>query len=228
MMDGGRQAVIYSMAINTSRDVAMVLPVPVTRESGSKALTFVSLNDFPDLFDHLQHCFVQFSNVSSRGYSAKSPQAVLKVVKVGAFDASYVPRIADFDRLDERFRLPSDVWAKIPGYKDFGFAVFKLAAGQVDVHPMAFTFVTATKGSLFFPTLHIHDGKVHSRERFDHTLYCQGEALNADQWEESWGLAGKRFKSPSAKGLVDPGGHVFRMTVSGLHLNRDITAQIAR
>jgi hypothetical protein len=36
------------------------------------------------------------------------------VREVGSFEASYVPKIADFSRLDERFRLPVAVWKKLP------------------------------------------------------------------------------------------------------------------
>jgi hypothetical protein len=101
----------------------------------------------------------------------------LKVVSVGAYDASFVPTIADFSRLDARFRLPEGVWAKLPGYADFGFAVFKLKPGNAQVHPMAFSFPTALADTVFFPTLHIHDGEVHAKERFDHTLYLQGASV---------------------------------------------------
>jgi hypothetical protein len=40
-------------------------------------------------------------------------------------------------------RLPEGVWAKLPGYADFGFAVFKLKPGNAQVHPMAFSFPAA-------------------------------------------------------------------------------------
>ena len=38
---------------------------------------------------------------------------------------------------------------------------------------MAFEFETRLKNEIFFPTVHIHDGEVHKREHFDHTLYLQ-------------------------------------------------------
>jgi hypothetical protein len=34
----------------------------------------------------------------------------LEVIQVGDFEASFVPTVKDFSRLDERFRLPSAVW----------------------------------------------------------------------------------------------------------------------
>ena len=89
-----------------------------------------------------------------------------------------MPTLADFDRLDPKFTLPQEVWAKIPEYENFGFAVFQLAAGQLRPHPMAFEFQT-DKDELFFPTIHIHDGEVHQSEHFDHVLYMQHAGLDS-------------------------------------------------
>jgi hypothetical protein len=52
--------------------------------------------------------------------------------------------------------------------------VFKLKAGDHKIHPMAFRFPTRDPARLFFPTVHVHDGRVRARARFDHTLYFQG------------------------------------------------------
>ena len=88
-------------------------------------------------------------------------------------EASFVPTIADFDRLDERFRLPKETWHHLPQYNKFGFAVFKLKPGEKRIHPMAFEFPRSDSKRLFFPTVHIHDGEVHATADFDHILYCQ-------------------------------------------------------
>ena len=45
---------------------------------------------------------------------------------VGEFEASFVANIGDFSRLDRRFRIALEVWAELPTYADYGFAVFKL------------------------------------------------------------------------------------------------------
>jgi hypothetical protein len=42
---------------------------------------------------------------------------------------------------------------------------------------MAFEFVTRQPDTLFFPTLHVHDGLVHESAKFDHYLYYQGENI---------------------------------------------------
>jgi hypothetical protein len=68
--------------------------------------------------------------------------------------------------------LPNKMWAKIPQYAEYGFAVFQLAAGSLKPHPMAFEF-QSDRDSVYFPTLHIHDGEIHATEEFDHVLYLQ-------------------------------------------------------
>ena len=111
------------------------------------------------------------------------PKAALPVVEVGKFVASFVPAIKDFARLDKQFRLPDGVWEKLPLYKEFGFAVFKLKKpekGEQTVHPMAFEFPRASKRILFFPTVHIHDGTVPAKARFDHSLFAQVGDVAAD------------------------------------------------
>ena len=41
--DGGRQFVVYSMTLRAKEELAMVLPLPVIRGSGEKAVTFIDL-----------------------------------------------------------------------------------------------------------------------------------------------------------------------------------------
>src|SRR5690606_16069404 len=97
----------------------------------------------------------------------------LAVHEVGDFVASFVPTLADFRRLDPQFVIPQESWDKIPEYSDYGFAVFQLKSLVGNPHPMAFEFTTRWPDRIFFPTVHIHDGEVHDREEFDHTLYLQ-------------------------------------------------------
>ncbi|PTL81977.1 hypothetical protein DAT35_19365 [Vitiosangium sp. GDMCC 1.1324] len=78
--------------------------------------------------------------------------------------------------MDPRFRLPTETWTRLGRYQDFGFVVFKLRAGKaLQVHPMAFSFPTRDPEQLFFPTVHVHDGKIHGEAEFDHGLYYQAE-----------------------------------------------------
>jgi hypothetical protein len=169
----------------------------------------------------------------SRGDKSLGPKPgsapALKVVDVGAFEASFVPAVKDFSRLDERFRLPAEVWESLPQYKDYGFVVFKLKKTEKDkekakVHPMAFEFPRANPKKLFFPTVHIHDGKVHDKAGFDHALYCQqsGEEDLLMKWEESPQPAGMFMNIDKCQGLLEKGGHCYRLNLHGKLKNEDI------
>jgi len=224
-LDGhGRQFVIYAMSVATKQEVAMVLPLPVASESGESAVTFVNLEKYPLLFDDMAAGFPRarsYADPFAAAGGAKSAAAVLPVEQVGAFEASYVPTVADFSRLDKRFRMPAGTWEKLPGYAGFGFAVFKLRKGVHDVHPMAFSFASGVPDRLFFPTLHIHDGEVHPKAEFDHTLYCQGSGLKHGEWRESPGIANQFMKPELTKGVVFGAHHIYKRELNGELANTD-------
>ena len=92
---------------------------------------------------------------------------------------------------------------------------------------MAFAFPTALTGQVFFPTLHIHDGKIHDREVFDHTLYMQGEGFDLDTggWQESPKIAVAKVKCGYAHNMVRPEMHVHRNVIRGNMRNGDIIVQ---
>ncbi len=220
-LGGDRQALAYQMKLTTPVPVAMVLPLPTAGRDES-TLEFVDLSALPDLFDRLARAFpepeLDLGLPKSQGILRGGRQK-LEVVPVGDFVASFVPTRGDFSRLDERFRLPDRVWDALPRYADWGFAVFQLARerqGKQDVHPMAFTFRTREPAKLFFPTVHVHDGAVHSDAHFDHTLYAQGAALA----EVSSLDAETVVDLVKAKGIVG-GGKLARKGVHGTQRNDD-------
>src|SRR5262249_5640376 len=179
------------MYVKASEDLAMVLPIPTPKNAAEDAVRFISLKDYADFFADMLKGFPTRSLGSPGAKSKKdAPEPKLAVVKVGSFEASFVPKVSDFARLDERFRLPAPTWDALPAYKDYGFCVFKLAKGEKKIHPMAFEFPRAEKNRLFFPTVHIHDGKVHKTATFDHILYCQKSKEDTMSWTESPQLAG--------------------------------------
>jgi hypothetical protein len=219
---GGRQYLVYSMALAADEDLAMVLPLPVAKRSGEGAVRFINLEGYPDFFADLR---AGFPEVLSLGRGGDAPEGcrTLKVVSVGSFEASYVPSVADFDRLDERFRMPAGVWDELPLYRDFGFAVFKLKSGAHTLHPMAFEFPRANAKQLFFPTVHVHDGRVRKMAVFDHALFCQvGHDRQVPQWERSPGPAGRFTKADKAQGVIDPSAACWRQRIHGRHMNVDI------
>ena len=225
-----RQLLAYQMRYSTKKEVAMILPIPVVSGSPEDAVKFLDLEKEPELFEKLEKLWPvpdrtgakSPAPVAGGGYSGKP----LPVIRVGAFEASFVPTQADFARLDFRFRLKDKVWQKLPQYADWGFAVFKLRKDATTVHPMAFSFPNANPGNgLFFPTVRIHDGKVHAEEEFSHTLYCQTPSgyYGPKGWEESGKLPVSPGKIEDA-GLLDKSDHVYRRSLLGLLPNRDTYA----
>jgi hypothetical protein len=169
----------------------------------------------------------------------------LRVHDVGRFETSFVPHLVDFDRLDERFRLPPDVWDRLSVYKDYGFAVFKLKGsgsgelrGLLDkllraevssvkprgVHPMALECPRRNPELLYFPTVHVHDRTIYDHATFDHMLYCQPDPkVDAflQGWEPSHGPARKFIDVARTESIVNPNGYCWRRPLSGRLENRD-------
>jgi hypothetical protein len=222
----GRQCLVYSMTMQAKEDLAMILPLPVQVGAGEKAVSFIDLSGYPGFFADLAKGFPQplaTADSAPRGLGAQPPRK-LEVLKVGSFEASFVPTVNDFSRLDERFRLPAGTWDKLPAYRNHGFAVFKLKAGETKVHPMAFSFPRAKPEELFFPTVHIHDGKVHERAEFDHVLNCQRgpeDLFTLLDWEESFRPAAAFMQLAKAKDVIVGDGHCYKLTLSGDRPNQD-------
>lgn len=221
----GRQVLVYRMQFGATEAMAMILPIPVAAGSGENALRFIDLSNYGIFFTMMERGFPPPPNFGG-SLSAPAPATrALKVMDVGNFVASFVPSVKDFEHLDERFRLAPGVWEKLGIYDRFGFAVFQLKPGRRAVHPMAFTFPTATPRQVFFPTVHIHDGKVHSEADFDHILYCQvprAGARSVTEWQESDHPAANFLDIPRTKDCVVGDYHVFRHSIIGREPNKDV------
>lgn len=230
--DSVRQFVVYQMAYGAKNELAMILPVPVRYGSGENGVRFIDLSGYPEIFRALNKGFpTSRSNAAAPGFPPPAAVAsTLKVHDVGNYEASFVPTVADFSRLDKRFRLADDVWQSLPTYQNHGFAVFKLKSGEHEPHPMAFSFPRRQVGSLFFPTVHIHDGKVHAKADFDHILYCQPPTqgkLALRNWTESASLAKNFVEVANTKGIVNGTQHCYRLTMVGELKNTDVYVHAA-
>jgi hypothetical protein len=173
------QILVYQNKINIDEPAAMVLPIPEAT-AVEDAVEFISMKGgiHTEFFTHLKNCFPSqrdFSLGATKSARRSRSADSLTVEKVGDFIASYVPSQDDFARLDPQFRLSAEVWDLLPQYEDFGFVVFQFSPGKNRPHPMAFKFKTRHPEALYFPTVHVHDGKVKELDRFDHELYMQGE-----------------------------------------------------
>jgi hypothetical protein len=225
-----RQFVVYSMHVKAKENLAMVLPLPVKKGTDEKGVSFINLKDYPEFFTDLEKGFPAEAipgYLSHNAVPAAAAMRSLEVVEVGDFEASFVPTEKDFARLDARFRLPEGAWKKLPSYQSYGFAVFKLKPGLQSVQPMAFSFPRQDPAMLFFPTVHIHDGKVHATADFDHILYCQprdGEPLKfsrARSWEESRGHARDFMDVGKSRGVVEAEQHCYKTAMDGDLPNKD-------
>jgi hypothetical protein len=226
-----RQAIVYEMQYQADDDLAMILPLPVPKDSKESAVQFLNLKDYPDFFEDLAKGFPR-PRALAKGFAGAlggvgaGAVAKLEVVDVGDFEASFVPTVNDFSRLDERFRLPETMWTEtLPRYRDWGFAVFKLKPDKRKVHPMAFVFPRRDPRKLFFPTMHIHDGTAPDKADFDHELYAQflvGNRVNYLNWQESMQPALQFMNVKKSQGVVEAGLHVYKQSIRGQQKNRDI------
>ena len=241
MTPQAQQLLVYSMTVHARGALAMVLPLPVPPDSAEDAVRFINLEGYPRFFEDMSRGFPQpvFRGLVPRSRAA-APSAPLVVHDVGDFEASFVPTVDDFDRLDPRFRIPRAIWQQLPEYRTHGFAVFKLkgfdgvsagggalgssAASEKRFHPMALAFPTRHPDQLFFPTVHIHDGRVHQEAAFDHTLYCQLPASHRpvpDGWEVSSKAAHHFMDAGKTRGIVAPEAPIVRRRMKGVLPNRD-------
>ena len=90
---------------------------------------------------------------------------------------------------------------------------------------MAFSFPRADVKKLFFPAVHIHDGKVHDMAEFDHALYCQvgrDHASSLRGWAESRQPAGMFLDKKKSAGLISPDDHAYQKVMKGKFKNTDV------
>lgn len=224
----GTEMLVYSMNVRATAPLAMILPLPVPSHAADDAVRFIDLSAYPNFFDDMRKAFpANFLMGASRSQGAalsfgEAPKLV--VHQVGSFEASFVPSVLDFGRLDERFRLSPEVWEKLPQYRDWAFAVFQLKPGDQTVHPMAFEFPRRDPSALFFPTVHVHDGTVHEKADFNHDLYCQADGILGAtlDWTTSLGPLGAQVEELKARGVVRVERGGFMQAINGTHENRDI------
>ncbi len=247
----GWQCLVYQMQYESKELNAMVLPLPVDLPAtDDNTVEFISLQKYDHFFDDLDSGFPLLPPPPSRSNSdlgeVASANEALVVHEVGDFVASFVPSVNDFDRLDLRFRIPKKSWDKIPGYNDYGFAVFQLKELGGQPHPMAFKFrsrlADGDDPQVFFPTVHIHDGQVHELEDFDHSLYLQAESydqacgeyqlqreLVADKntgYVRSNRTAKEFCNIQASQGVVDGESLIHRRDMRGTLNNTDVLAEL--
>lgn len=226
-LEGVQQYLVYQMSYSAAHELAMVLPIPVPAGSPEDAVSFISFYDYGYFFDDMLRGFpTRGSTLSLDLEGSVAAAAALEVHDVGDYEASFVPGISEFGRLDPRFRFSDAIWNQLPQYHDYGFAVFKLksTANSTDVHPIAFKFPTRLTDSVYFPTLHIHDGSLPSKAKFDHMLFCQAPPdyePSLGDWHRSFDVASEFIDIPASLGVVDPNRFCWQKGLNGMLVNED-------
>lgn len=222
-LQGQKQAVIYDMYLSTDDETAMVLPIPTAQGNIENIVEFIDLSGYSDVFEDLHDLFPK-----SRGIGLAVPaggSGILEVTQVGAFSASFVPSPSEFSRLDPRFQLSKIVIEALPKYADYGFVVFKLQKGALQVHPMAFWFKTREESQLYYPTVHVHDGSVYNTEEFDHALYAQGSLSEHIDLESTYKKTGsKELQTIESKSMriISSNFEVYKKILTGSLPNKDV------
>ena len=218
-----RQVVVYDMFLSSESDTAMVLPIPIDQEN-RQSVEFVDLSDYPTFFGELQDLFPKLRTRGIAAAAVGSPE-YLEVEQVGAFEASFVPTQSDFKILDPRFQLSMNILECLPQYHDYAFVVFKLRSGESQIHPMAFWFFTRETNKLYYPTVHVHDGRVHENEEFNHVIYGQGKVVDHPGLNCTTKISGSAVLkniSSKSKGAASDDSEVYRQTLVGNLPNKDI------
>lgn len=230
------QFVAYQMRYHSKQTNAIILPIPILNNSKKRSIRFVDLSMYPRFFKDLERGFPRPKSVTDSRLTESAPLGPkLQVHRVGKFEASFVPTINHFEKLDPRFSISREIWNKIPEYSDYGFVVFQLHQLSGEAHPMAFEFSTRLDDTIFLPTMHIHDGKVHRRERFDHTMYVQDRNLDLaagdyqghklwdlkSGWARSHSSAGSFVDTEKSKTMVAGDLKVHRKFMKGTFTNED-------
>ena len=241
LTESGSQFLVYEMTYEARQPTAMILPLPTELPARENSVTFIALDGYRNFFVDLASAFPSGGGLACGGGMHVNSAIDLQVHDVGDFIASFVPTISDFARLDPRFAIPQSTWEKIPGYSDYGFAVFQLKELAGRPHPMAFEFKTRWNDRVFFPTVHIHDGEVHTHEDFDHMLFLQhagfdsvvGSYVHAYAKDRTTGLirskhAARKFSSINqAQGILEPSLLLHRLDLEGSLPNEDQVFTIA-
>ena len=233
----GTQALVYQMQYTAKEPTAMILPLPVALPANDGSVRFKSLKDYASFFQDLARAFPapQKLNLGLSRSKSGAVSAALPVHDVGDYVATFVPSAKDFSRVDARFVIAKDVWDRIPAYADYGFAVFQLKELSGSPHPIALDFDSRMPDTLFFPTVHIHDGSLHDKETFDHVLYAQernfdervGSYEGPENVDPKTGFVRSKehvssYADPAqAQGLLDGSLLVHKMTMVGELPNRD-------
>src|SRR5437868_7629237 len=83
----GRQFLVYSMALMAKEDLAMILPIPVPKDSKEDDVKFVNLEKYEDFFKDMNAGFPPSRGHDPDNNKGSSSTGTIKIVEVGSFQA---------------------------------------------------------------------------------------------------------------------------------------------
>jgi hypothetical protein len=186
----GEQLTIYENTAQTKSKNAMILPVP------QGPVRLIDTSAYPTLFDECEKFFERrrdggFGSFGAYAMGSIEKEAPLPVHRIGGYDVSVVPTLAEFARLAVGvFTVPENIKQILSENYGSGFSfVVCLFKDTVQAHPIAYVSQRMAKtGHLFIPTRHAHgttpdgDGNpaAHVGVNCD---YCAAKPIVGTRWK---------------------------------------------
>lgn len=102
----------------------------------------------------------------------------LEVIELGAYKVSVAPTAKDIRRANKDIFKISKGTRKVlkEKYDDsYAFIICMFdSTKKIAPHPVGYIHDLLSSGEVFVPCVHVHDGKLHREEHFDHMIYSLG------------------------------------------------------
>jgi len=190
---------------------AMILPCPLY--DGEIVLLDLSGKNGTDFsFDKLSKCFPKLERMTkskgrmavSKGISKGEDFDELEIVDLGAYKVSIAPTARDIRRANKDiFKVSKGTRKVLKAEYDDGYAFVICmfdTSKEIDPHPIGYIHDRLPSGHLFVPCKHVHDGKEHKKEKFDHVIYSLDARGEEGDKTENVDELTKKYKKEDKKG----------------------------
>jgi hypothetical protein len=139
-------------------------------------------------------------------------------------DIVYLPTLAEFKQIPEKYRVSGEFWSKLTQYQDHGFILILLPDTEnrlTGLQPFALEFKTRLDERLFFPTVQISDCHLSPFAVFNHEIYYQGKKRLVSDCPSSHNV--EDFVDLCRARSILQEGPVYRRILTGKYPNSDVT-----